>query len=144
MKEQLISLKERALSEIKQSSTMEEVDSLRVKYSGKKGELTAILKGMGKLSAEERPEMGKIANEVREAIKDSVYMIIHAAKTVLEKIEPEISADIIDKGIVLTGGGALLDGLDKLIQKEIKVPVKIADSPLTCVAEGTGIILENL
>ena len=69
MKEQLISLKERALSEIKQSSTMEEVDSLRVKYSGKKGELTAILKGMGKLSAEERPEMGKIANEVREAIE---------------------------------------------------------------------------
>ena len=54
VKEQLISLKERALSEIKQSSTMEEVDSLRVKYSGKKGELTAILKGMGKLSAEER------------------------------------------------------------------------------------------
>lgn len=84
------------------------------------------------------------SNEVREAIKDSVYMIIHAAKTVLEKIEPEISADIIDKGIILTGGGALLDGLDKLIQKEIKVPVKIADSPLTCVAEGTGIILENL
>ena len=84
------------------------------------------------------------SNEVREAIKDSVYMIIHAAKTVLEKIEPEISADIIDKGIVLTGGGALLNGLDKLIQKEIKVPVKIADSPLTCVAEGTGIILENL
>ena len=84
------------------------------------------------------------SNEVREAIKDSVYMIIHAAKTVLEKIEPEISADIIDKGIVLTGGGALLDGLDKLIQKEIKVPVKIADSPVTCVAEGTGIILENL
>ena len=90
MKEQLISLKERALSEIKQSSSMEELDSLRVKYSGKKGELTAILKGMGKLSAEERPEMGKIANEVREAIetaisetreeikkKDAVKYIIH-------------------------------------------------------------------
>ena len=84
------------------------------------------------------------SDEVREAIKDSTYMIIHAAKTVLEKIEPEISADIIDKGIVLTGGGALLDGLDKLIEKEIKVPVRIAKSPLTCVAEGTGIILENL
>jgi len=51
---------------------MEEVDSLRVKYSGKKGELTAILKGMGKLSAEERPEMGKIANEVREAIETEI------------------------------------------------------------------------
>ena len=84
------------------------------------------------------------SDEVKEAIKDSVQMIIHATKTVLEKIEPEISADIIDKGIVLTGGGALLEGLDKLIEKEIKVPVKIAKSPLTCVAEGTGIILENL
>lgn len=84
------------------------------------------------------------SEEVRQAIKESVYMIIHATKMVLENIEPEISADIIDKGIVLTGGGALLDGLDKLIEKEIKVPVKVAQSPLTCVAEGTGIILENL
>ena len=84
------------------------------------------------------------SQEVKEAIKDSVQMIIHTTKTVLEKIEPEISADIIDKGIVLTGGGALLEGLDKLIEKEIKVPVKIAKSPLTCVVEGTGIILENL
>ena len=85
MKEQLISLKERALSEIKQSSTMEEVDSLRVKYSGKKGELTAILKGMGKLSAEERPEMGKIANEVREAIETE----INNKKEEIKKIELE-------------------------------------------------------
>lgn len=84
------------------------------------------------------------STEIKDAIKDSIEMIIHCAKTVLEKIEPEISADIIDKGIVLTGGGALLEGLDKLIEKEIKVPVKIAKSPLTCVAEGTGIILENL
>ena len=85
VKEQLISLKERALSEIKQSSTMEEVDSLRVKYSGKKGELTAILKGMGKLSAEERPEMGKIANEVREAIETE----INNKKEEIKKIELE-------------------------------------------------------
>ena len=84
------------------------------------------------------------SKEVREAIKESVDMIIHGAKMVLEKIEPEISADIIDKGIVLTGGGALLEGLDKLIEQEIKVPTKIAESPLTCVAEGTGIILDNL
>lgn len=85
-----------------------------------------------------------ISSEIKEAIIDSVNMIIHATKMVLEKIEPEISADIIDKGIVLTGGGALLDGLDKLIEREIKVPTKIAESPLTCVAEGTGIILDNL
>lgn len=84
------------------------------------------------------------SDEIKEAIKESVSMIIHSVKLVLEKIEPEISADIIDKGIVLTGGGALIEGLDKLIEKEIKVPVKIADSPLTCVVEGTGIILDNL
>lgn len=84
------------------------------------------------------------SNEIKEAIKDSVDMIIHTVKMVLEKIEPEISADIIDKGIVITGGGALIDGLDKLIEKEIKVSVRIANSPLTCVVEGTGIILENL
>ena len=84
------------------------------------------------------------SSEVREAIKDSIYLIIHATKTVLEKIEPEVSADIIDKGIIITGGGALLDGLDKLLEKEIKVPVRVAESPLTCVAEGTGILLDNL
>lgn len=84
------------------------------------------------------------SNEIKEAIKDSAEMIVHAAKLVLEKIEPELAADIIDKGIVLTGGGALLDGLDKLIEKEIKVPTKVAESPLTCVVEGTGIILDNL
>lgn len=84
------------------------------------------------------------SKEVKEAIYDSLEMIIHATKTVLEKIEPEISADIIDKGIVLTGGGALLDGIDKLIEKEIKVPVRVAESPLTCVAEGTGIMLDSI
>lgn len=84
------------------------------------------------------------SNEIKEAIKDSTEMIVRTAKLVLEKIEPELAADIIDKGIVLTGGGALLDGLDKLIEKEIKVPTKVAKSPLTCVAEGTGIILDNL
>lgn len=84
------------------------------------------------------------SNEIKEAIKDSSEMIVRTAKLVLEKIEPELAADIIDKGIVLTGGGALLDGLDKLIEKEIKVPTKVAESPLTCVVEGTGIILDNL
>ncbi|MEG2621003.1 MAG: rod shape-determining protein [Bacilli bacterium] len=84
------------------------------------------------------------SEEIEEAIKESVYTIIHAAKMVLEKIEPELSADIIEKGIVLTGGGALLNGLDKVLSKELKVPVQVAENPLTCVANGTGIILENL
>jgi rod shape-determining protein MreB len=63
---------------------------------------------------------------------------------VLEQTPPELSADIIDKGIVITGGGALIDGFDKLFSQELKVPVFIAESPLTCVAEGAGIMLENL
>ena len=94
MKEQLISLKERALSEIKQSSSMEELDSLRVKYSGKKGELTAILKGMGKLSAEERPEMGKIANEVREAIETAISETREEIKKI--ELEKRLAEEVID------------------------------------------------
>jgi len=84
------------------------------------------------------------SDEVEEALRESVYVIIHAAKNVLEQTPPELSADIIDKGIVLTGGGALMDGFDKLFASELKVPVFIAESPLTCVAEGTGILLDNL
>jgi len=84
------------------------------------------------------------SEEVEEALRESVYVIIHAAKNVLEQTPPELSADIIDKGIVLTGGGALMDGFDKLFASELKVPVFIAESPLTCVAEGTGILLDNL
>ena len=84
------------------------------------------------------------SSEVKEAIEPSIKVIIHGIKGVLEKIEPELSADIIDKGIVLTGGGSLLDGLDKLIEKEIKVPIRVADKPLSCVAIGTGIMLDNL
>ncbi len=84
------------------------------------------------------------SDEVEEALRESVYVIIHATKNVLEQTPPELSADIIDKGIVLTGGGALMDGFDKLFASELKVPVFIAESPLTCVAEGTGVLLDNL
>ncbi len=84
------------------------------------------------------------SKEVEEALKESIGVIIHAAKTVLEQTPPELSADIIDKGIVLTGGGALLRGVDKLLSQELKVPVYVAESPLTCVAEGTGIMLDNI
>lgn len=84
------------------------------------------------------------SGEIEEALRESVYVIIHAAKSVLEQTPPELSADIIDKGIVITGGGALIDGFDKLLTHELKVPVFIAESPLTCVAEGTGIMLDNI
>lgn len=84
------------------------------------------------------------SDEVEEALRESVYMIIHTAKTVLEQTPPELSADIIDKGLVVTGGGAMIHGFDELLSHELKVPVFVAESPLTCVAEGTGILLENV
>ena len=84
------------------------------------------------------------SEEIEESLKDSVNKIIESIKAVLEKTPPELSADIIEKGIVLTGGGALLNGLDELLQDELKVPVKKAENPLSCVAEGTGIMLDKL
>ena len=84
------------------------------------------------------------SDEVEEALRESVYTIIHCAKGILEQTPPELSADIIDKGIVLTGGGAMVDGFSNLLSQELKVPVFIAESPLACVAEGTGIRLDNL
>ena len=84
------------------------------------------------------------SDEVEEALRESVYTIIKAAKNILEQTPPELSADIIDKGIVLTGGGAMVEGFSQLLSQELKVPVFIAESPLTCVAEGTGIMLDNI
>ena len=84
------------------------------------------------------------SDEIEEALRESVYAIIHAAKNVLEQTPPELAADIIDKGIVVTGGGALIHGFDELLSHELKVPVFIAESPLTCVVEGTGVLLDNI
>ena len=84
------------------------------------------------------------SEEVEEALRESVYTIIHAVKGILEETPPELSADIIDKGIILTGGGSLVDGFNQLLASELKVPVFTAESPLTCVAEGTGIMLDNV
>lgn len=84
------------------------------------------------------------SDEIGEALKESIFMIVQAAKTVLEKTPPELSADIIDRGIFLTGGGALLHGIDQLLAEELKVPVFISDNPLNCVAIGTGILLDNI
>ncbi|KOA20170.1 Rod shape-determining protein MreB [Clostridium homopropionicum DSM 5847] len=82
--------------------------------------------------------------EVREALKEPVAAIVDAIKTNLEKTPPELASDLMDKGIMLTGGGALLKGLDKLINKETHMPVHIAESPLDCVAVGAGKALDNL
>ncbi|NBI30589.1 rod shape-determining protein MreB [Chengkuizengella marina] len=84
------------------------------------------------------------AKEVREALWDPITSVVLSAKNVLEKTPPELAADIIDRGIILTGGGAMLHGLDILMAEELKVPVLIADDPMGCVVKGTGIMLDNL
>lgn len=83
------------------------------------------------------------SEEVREALADPVALIVDAVKSTLEMTPPELAADIMDRGITLTGGGALVRGLDKLISVETKIPVMIAPEPLDCVVRGTGICLDN-
>ena len=82
------------------------------------------------------------SEEVREALQDALDAIVDAVRTTLEKTPPELAADIIDHGIMLTGGGALLRGMDKLISQQTKMTVHVAENPLDCVVDGTGKRLE--
>ena len=84
------------------------------------------------------------SEEIRSALSEPLSNVIEAIKITLEKTPPELAADIIDQGIMLAGGGALLKGLDLLINHETGMPVKIAERPLDCVADGTGAVLENI
>lgn len=84
------------------------------------------------------------SEEIREALAESLSHIIEAIKVTLERTPPELSADIIDSGITLAGGGALLRGLDRLINEETGIPVNIAERPLDCVVDGTGKLLDNM
>jgi Actin-like ATPase involved in cell morphogenesis len=84
------------------------------------------------------------SDEITDALTDTVNSIVDAVKITLEKCPPELSADIMDRGIVLTGGGALLRNLDKLLQRETGMPVIVADNPLDCVAVGTGRSLDHI
>lgn len=84
------------------------------------------------------------SSEINEALKEPITAIIDSIKFTLEKTPPELAADIMDKGIMLGGGGALLSGLDKLIKEETGMPVTIAENPLDCVAIGTGKVLEEI
>lgn len=84
------------------------------------------------------------SDEIREAIAEPVHNIVESIKTTLERTPPELAGDIIDKGIMLAGGGALLRGLDKLIHEETGLPVMIAEDPLSCVALGAGKALDEL
>jgi len=83
------------------------------------------------------------AEEIRKAIEEPVNAIVDAVKTTLDKCPPELSGDVMDRGIVLTGGGALLKDLDRRIREETGLPVSIADDPLCCVVLGTGKMLDD-
>ena len=84
------------------------------------------------------------SDEVRQAIQEQIDQIVAAVKTALEQTPPELAADIVDRGIYLTGGGALLKGLDDLLKQETGLPIKIADDPLSTVVLGSGRALDNL
>jgi rod shape-determining protein MreB len=84
------------------------------------------------------------SSEVREAIAEPLSAIVASAKTVLEQTPPELASDVIDKGIILTGGGALLRGIDRLLTLETGVPCYVADNPMACVAIGAGLALERI
>ena len=82
--------------------------------------------------------------ETKEALEECISKIIKSCKNVLEQTPPELSSDIVEKGVILTGGGALLTGLVERLEEALTIPVLIAETPLTCVAEGCGILLNNL
>lgn len=84
------------------------------------------------------------SEEMREALEEPVYAIVDCVHSVLERTPPELASDIINKGIIMTGGGSLLHGLDRLIQSRTNVPTKVADDAVCCVAMGTGKVLEDL
>lgn len=91
------------------------------------------------------PQMIQITpGEIEEALHHDVMKIISEAKKVLEETPPELAADIVEKGIILTGGGSLIDGFPEILKEHLQVPVFISDNPLTNVAEGAGIMLDNL
>ncbi len=84
------------------------------------------------------------SEEIREALSESIYKVVDAVKETLERTPPELSADIIDHGITLSGGGALLRGLDQLISNETGIDVHVAETPLDCVALGSGAVLDHI
>ncbi len=106
-------------------------------------ELTLEAKGRDFITGLPRREVIS-SEEVREALREPVNAIIEAIRLCLEQTPPELAADIFDRGMVLTGGGALLRGIDKAIARETGLRVVIADDPLTCVARGVGVVLEDL
>ena len=84
------------------------------------------------------------SEEIRDALKDTVGLIVSAVRSTLDRCEPELAADLVDRGLVLSGGSSQLKGLDKLLAAQTGLPVTVADDPLSAVAEGTGVVMNEL
>jgi rod shape-determining protein MreB len=106
-------------------------------------ELTSEIRGLDTISGVPRRAIVS-SEEIRDALRDPVQQVMNCLKSVIEQCDPDLAADLVDNGIVLTGGGALLRGLDLLMNEQLGVPVRVADDPLTTVARGTAICLEHL
>ncbi|MFP6769354.1 MAG: rod shape-determining protein [Planctomycetaceae bacterium] len=105
-------------------------------------ELTSEVRGVDSISGVPRKAV-VTSEEIREALREPLEAILGAVRSVIEQCKPELAADIVDTGLVLTGGGALLRGSDRLMNEQLGVPVRVADEPLTTVARGTAICLEH-
>ena len=106
-------------------------------------ERTAEVRGVDTISGVPRKAV-VTSEEIREALREPLEAILIAIRGVTEQCQPELAADIVDTGMVLTGGGSILRGLDRLMNEQLGVPVRVAEDPLTTVARGTSICLEHL
>ena len=106
-------------------------------------ELTMEVRGRDQVSGLPRP-VTLTSNEITQALQDTLASILQTVRTVLERTPPELAADVIDRGLVMTGGGSMLRYLDVLLTQETGVPCHLADNPLQCTAVGTGVALEHL
>lgn len=106
-------------------------------------ELTAIMRGRDLVTGLPK-EIEVKDKEIRKALEGSVRFLINSVKAVIEETPPELLADIMQNGIVLAGGGGLLRKFDEILTKETKIPLKVAEDPMTAVVRGTGVILENI
>ena len=106
-------------------------------------ELTSEVRGLDTISGIPRKAL-ITSEEIREALREPVTAILNCIKSVIEHCHPELVADLVDNGLVLTGGGALLRGLELFLSEQLGIPVRVTDDPLTTVARGTAICLEHL
>jgi rod shape-determining protein MreB len=108
-----------------------------------RGQSPAAFSGCGDQTSGLPKTVHVSGTEVRDALRETITAIVEVVRGCLEQTPPELAADIVDKGIVLTGGGALLPGLDRLLREQTHLPIAVSDEPLTCVVRGAGRLLDT-